>query len=142
MENCKGYEGACAALRRQRFLAAPNNAFMEYEPPVAYADFFHKEIWPVLTQAIINFPVQFVSKYVSSQPETEYAMIKPQVGLARRLLLPGNQINDRTLLDALTRSADVSNLFCIPFFRCTASVLVKLNVLSAQQAYHAQVPAT
>lgn len=43
------------------------------------------------------------------------------------------------MLDALMELGDIANLFCTTFIMFMASVLVRLDVLTAKGAYHSQL---
>ena len=139
-EKCKGWDDACAVLRRMRFVQRRDVRVISYTAPLTCEKFVHDSIWPVLTQAITRPPIQFVQKYVNARPDAEFCLVKPMLGLPRRVLLPQHQIGSLQLLDAFVKPSDVANAFCTPFLRCIVASLVHLNVLTAQDAYHGEYP--
>ena len=139
MESCSGFESACQVLRRTRDTGGGPRA-IGYPPPVCCELFFHKKVWPYLTEAIPNVAKQLVTDYLTSRPESELTFVKPTIGNPRPLLRPEHQIDWSTMLSAFLTPGQLSNIFTTPFLQCTFSALVDKKVLTAQQAYHDRPP--
>lgn len=90
----------------------------------------HSHLWPVLTDAIIQVPMQSVTSYLEQRPAEEVVLVKLHLYLERHLLRPQIQIGDHKMFAALPQPDNTFNLFCIPFIRCMSTALVHLKVVT------------
>lgn len=78
-----------------------------YPTPAPRESFMHENIWPVISDAMVQLETQFLLSYVPSRLESECVLVKSWFIHTRRLLHPQHQIDMATLLSTLTTTVKI-----------------------------------